>query len=141
MKNSKLVLLFFHFSFVFVAKAEKESYVEKGDKLMKNFCFDEAADAYKSAALRDTNDVIAWEKLGNAYLILDDYQSAEPVFKILSAHSLAKPIDKFYYGQVLRANGKYTEAQEAYTAFFKADSANSLAIEFKNFGEAIKPIL
>jgi outer membrane protein OmpA-like peptidoglycan-associated protein/tetratricopeptide (TPR) repeat protein len=141
MKNSALLLVLLSFSFVFVVKAEKESYVEKGDKLMKNFCFDQAADAYKTAATRDTNDVVAWEKLGNTYLILDDYQSAEPVYKILSTHPLAKPIDKFYYGQVLRANGKYTEAQEAYTAFFKADSSNSLAIEFKNFSESIKPIL
>jgi outer membrane protein OmpA-like peptidoglycan-associated protein/tetratricopeptide (TPR) repeat protein len=138
MKHSLVFLLVFSFAF---AKAEKESYVQKGDKLMKNFCFDQAADVYKIAADRDTNDIIAWEKLGNAYLILDDYKKAEPVYKTLSSHSLAKPIHHFYYGQVLRANGKYGEAQLAYTAFLKADTADARAQEFRNFAEAVKPFL
>lgn len=138
MKNKLLSILFIMLS-LFALKAEKDSYVAKGDKQMKNFCFDEAADLYKTAADRDTNDIVAWEKLGNAYLILDDYKSAEPVYKILSTHPLAQTIDKFYYGQVLRALGKYAEAQEAYTDFLKAAPNDSRAEEFKNFAEAVKP--
>lgn len=121
--------------------AEPDSYVQKGDKFMKDFCFSLAAEQYKTAADRDTNDIVAWEKLGNAYFILDDYKNAEPVYKVLSTHPLAKVLDKFYYGQVLRANGKYAEAQKAYTAFADGAPTDLRSEEFKNFYESIQPYI
>lgn len=131
------LLFLFMMSGSAATNAAEESYVQKGDKLMAAFCFDLAAEQYKTATDRDTNDVVAWEKLGNAYLILDDYKNAEPVYKVLSTHPLAKPIDRFYYGQVLRANGKYAEAQNAYNAFREAAPNDSRAVEFKGFYDAV----
>ncbi len=139
--KSKGLLFLFTFSGIAATNAAQESYVQKGDKLMSAFCFDLAAQQYKTAADRDTNDVNAWEKLGNTYLILDDYNNAEAVYRILSTHPLAKPIDRFYFGQVLRANGKYEEAQKAYSAFREAAPYDSRAEEFKNFYQEVKPLL
>ncbi|MES2621721.1 MAG: OmpA family protein, partial [Bacteroidota bacterium] len=119
----------------------QQSYVEKGDKLMKDFNFDQATEFYKKAADRDTNDVDAWEKLGNAYLLMDDYKSAEPVYKFLSIHPLAQAADKFYYGQVLRALGRYDEAHQAYSKFTEAAPNDSRAGEFKDFFLKLKPFL
>ncbi len=127
--------------FAFCPATDLSAWLKKGDKCLKNFRYDEAIDYYKKVAARDTNDFLAWEKLGNAYLILNDYKNAESVYKVLAENPLANHLNKFYYGQCLRANGKYDEAQKAYVEFAKAMPSDSRAIEFKAFAEKVKPLL
>jgi len=115
-------------------------FVVKGDKLMAKGFVDKAATLYKKAADKDANDVEAREKLGKTFLMTGDNTSAESVFKALSENPLAKHINKFYYAQVLRINGKYNEADAAYKQFASAVPNDPRSTEFKNFADDIKKL-
>lgn len=135
--NKILLLSFLLFT---VSASAQRSLVKRGELLMKQYKFEAAASLFKKAADADSNDVVAREKLGEAFMMTNDFQSAEAVFHMLANNPLANHINKFYYGQVLCINGKYDEAQKAYSSFAAAVPTDSRAIEFKNFGEEIKLI-
>jgi outer membrane protein OmpA-like peptidoglycan-associated protein/tetratricopeptide (TPR) repeat protein len=134
-----ITLLFLLFVIHPSAFAQK-NFVEKGDKLMRNFKFEKAAAMYKKAADKNANDVVAWQKLGNAFIMLGDNTSAEAIYQILTANSQSKPVDKFYYAQLLRNNGKYAEADAVYKNFAAALPADPRAAEFKNFADDVQPL-
>lgn len=115
-------------------------YVQKGDKLMRSSRFEKAASMYKKAVDKDANDIAALEKLANAFTMLQDFTSAEAIYKVLIANPQAKPVCKFYYAQLLRINGKYTEADAAYQSFAAAAPTDQRATEFKNFEEDVLPL-
>jgi outer membrane protein OmpA-like peptidoglycan-associated protein len=112
--------------------------VAKGDKFMSLFQFEKAASFYKKAADADLNNISAWDKLGQAFIMNADLQSAESIYKVLSENPLSSHEAKFRYAQLLRANGKYEEAQKAYESFAKAMPYDTRADEFLNFSEQIK---
>ena len=108
---------------------------------MKKGEYEKAAACYKTAADKNTNDVIAKEKLGKALMEQGDYQSAEAVYQLLASSPMAADINKFNYAQVLRINGKYDVAGMAYRSYFELHPAHPLANEFKNFAAKVQPLL
>lgn len=137
MKRSYLLVLSICISLsVFAGK----DYVKKGDKYMQAFKFEKAAAMYKKAADADANNVVAWEKLGRAFVLSGDNTSAEAIYKILSENPSASPVNKFYYAQQLRLAGKYEEAGAAYKAYAAAQPNDPRATEFKNFATDVKPL-
>ncbi len=107
---------------------------------MQAFKFEKAAAMYKKAADADANNVVAWEKLGRAFVLSGDNTSAEAIYKTLSDNPAATPINKFYYAQQLRLAGKYDEAGAAYKAYAAAQPNDPRAIEFKSFSDDVKPL-
>jgi outer membrane protein OmpA-like peptidoglycan-associated protein len=136
MKN-KFILFFCLLSFCLNA----QNYLKRGDRQMSNFHFAKAAANYKKAADRDAKDLPAWEKLGLALTLEEDYASAEAVYQSLITNPLAAPVNKFYLAQILRINGKYAQADSAYKSFAAASPNDSRAQEFKNFAADLKPLL
>ncbi|HLP20865.1 MAG TPA: tetratricopeptide repeat protein, partial [Chitinophagales bacterium] len=118
----------------------QNKYVKQGDKLMRKFRFEQAAAQYKKAVDADANNIEAWEKLANAFTTMADYKSAEAIYQALANNTSARPVNKFYYGQVLRINGKYADAAKAYKQFATASPNDPRAAEFKNFEEDIRPL-
>ena len=114
------ITLLFLLSVTYWSAFAQNNFVEKGDKLIRVFKFEKAAVMYKKAADRNVNDVVAWQKLGNAFIMLGDNTSAEAIYQILTANPQSKPVDKFYYAQLLRNNGKYAEADVVYKNFAAA---------------------
>jgi len=121
-----------------LATQAQGSLIAKGDKFMSRFQFDKAASVFKKAADRDSKDIVAWEKLGNALMLLGDLQSAEAVYASIIANPSANVINKFYYAQVLRANAKYEEAGKQYAAYVKAAPDDARNRFFLNFEETIQ---
>lgn len=119
----------------------QNSFVKKGDKLMRKFSFDRAAAMYRKAADADMNNLDVKEKLGNAYIAGGDYNSAIGIFKSLAENPQAKAKCLFTYAQLLRVQGKYAEADSAYKAFAVKAPADPRAVEFRNFGNDIQPLL
>jgi len=115
--------------------------IKRGDACMKMGTYDKAAAFYKKAADGNINDVSAKEKLGKALLESGDLQSAEAVYKLLAESPMAADINKFYYGQVLRMNGKYEVAAAAYQSYFDGHPNDPLAAEFKDFLNRVTPLL
>jgi hypothetical protein len=122
-------------------EAQNNADIKKGDACMEKGAYSRAATFYKKAANDDVMAVSANEKLGKALIALEDYQNAEKVYKSLASISPDGAINWFYYGQILRINGKYEEADKAYHAYFKAHSGDPLADEFKNFEAKVKRLL
>lgn len=116
-------------------------YIKKGDALLKKFELDKAAGQYKKAADRDSNDVVAWQKLGETFMLMADYPSAEAVFQTLAAKSIAPKTAIFFYAQALRNNGKYQAADSAYKAFTAVEPTDSRSSEFRNFYTDVKSLL
>ncbi|HLP50478.1 MAG TPA: OmpA family protein [Chitinophagales bacterium] len=133
-------LLLFCLVVIVIGCNARNAYVKKGDKLMRKFRFEQAAAQYKKAVDADANNLDAWEKLANAFTTMADYKSAEAIYQALANNSAARPVNKFYYGQVLRINGKYADAAKAYTQFAIASPNDPRAAGFKNFEEDIKPL-
>ncbi len=137
MKYTLTLLLFLLLTLPTIAQ---RSLVKRGELELKRFRFDEAASLFKKAADADSNDVVAREKLAEAFMLTNDFQSAEAVYRTLSENPTANQINKFYYGQVLCINGKYGEATKAFNAFVVASPNDTRAIEFKNFADEINAI-
>ncbi|MFM2307567.1 MAG: hypothetical protein RLZZ367_2236 [Bacteroidota bacterium] len=115
--------------------------IKKGDKLMLKLKFEKAAALYKKASDVNPNNTEALEKLGNAFLAMGDYNSAESVYQALAANPQARPVCKFTYGQILRVKGKYAEASKAYADFAIAAPGDPRAREFKQFADEIKQLV
>ncbi len=124
-----------------VALAFGQELVKRGDKAMGAYKFAKAASIYKKAVDADPKNIVALEKLGNALRLSGDYQSAEAIYKLLMANPLTTPLSKFYYGQVLVVNGKYTEADSVFTAFADASPKDQRSEEFRNFAKKLAPLL
>ena len=92
-----------------------------------------AAAFYKKAADNNFSDMAAKEKLAKAFMALGDYQSAEAVYQVLAGSPMAAVINKFYYAQVLRLNGKYEVADIQYRAYAQEHPNDPLNDEFRNF--------
>ncbi|HRG89434.1 MAG TPA: hypothetical protein PLW44_10470, partial [Chitinophagales bacterium] len=116
-------------------------FVKKGDKLMRRHNFKRAAAMYSKAADADINNLDAREKLGNALIASADYDSAIAVYKSLADNPLSKAQCLFTYAQLLRVQGKYAEADSAYKAFAVKAPDDPRAIELRNFGNDIQPLL
>lgn len=130
-----LILIAFGFSM------HAQDFIKRGDTQMSNFRFEKAAASFKKAADLNANDTAAWQKLGMALMMQEDYSSAEAIYKTIVANPLSAPINKFYLAQVLRINGKYDEAGKAYKEFALALPNDSRAHEFKNFADDVRPLL
>jgi len=114
--------------------------IRKGDVCMQNGAYAKAASFYKKAADGDLSDVTAKEKLAKAFMALGDYASAEAVYQVLAASPKAGAIDKFYYAQVLRMNGKYEVADIQYRAYAEAHPNDPLNDEFRNFATNVQAL-
>ena len=120
------------------AFAQDTRNVKRGDVFMKKGDYATAASFYKKAADENMNDLVAKEKLAKAFKELGDFQSAEAVYHILATSPTADVINKFYYAQMLRMNGKYDVAGMQYKAYFEARPDDPLAVEFRNFATNIQ---
>ncbi len=138
MKKKFSILLVFT---CLVCVASAQDFIMRGDRQMHNSKFGKAAASYKKAVDLDTKDTAAWQKLGMALMMQEDYTSAEAIYKAIVANPISSPINKFYLGQVLRINGKYDEAGKAYKDFALASPNDSRANEFENFGEDVMPLI
>lgn len=111
----------------------QSSNIKKGDACMQKAEYAQAAAFYKKAADYNFSDMAAKEKLAEAFMAMGDYQSAEAVYQILAGSPIAAAINKFYYAQVLRMNGKYEVAGIQYKAYFDEHPNDPLSEEFRNF--------
>jgi tetratricopeptide (TPR) repeat protein len=136
----KIFYVVFVFTIGLMSAQAQTNLLAQGDKFMTRFQFDKAAAIYKKAADRDSKDIVAWEKLGNALMFMGDLQSAEAVYSTIITNPSANVVNKFYYAQVLRSNGKYTEAGKYYAEFAKAAPDDARNRYFLNFDETVQAL-
>ncbi len=72
--------------------------LKRADRNMKHFDFAKAAENYKIAADKAPNDNSIKEKLGRAYVLLEDHANAEAVYAQIVKSPSSQAINKLYYG-------------------------------------------
>lgn len=130
----KIALTFLSGLIAFSLTAQKSG-LREGDRLFKAFNYKEAAEVYSEVVTKYPNHLEANEKLARAYVLAEDYANAEAVYANIVKLPDASAVNRFYYAQALRANGKYEEAEKEYDAFAKANHNDPRAAEFENGAE------
>jgi len=122
------------------AISQNEADIKKGDVCMDKAEYTKAAIYYRRAAESSPKSVVLYRKLAKALMAVSDYLNAEPVYSLICSSVPDSSIDHFYYAQVLRRNGKYSESDKAYQAYFREHPDDQLAGEFLYFGDNAKQI-
>ena len=127
--NSKYILTIAFCFFVsrFFAQTLKEKHA---DKLYESFAYVQAADIYKDLASKNnTNDKIN-RRLADCYNKIGDFKSSEIWYKKLVDAGKAEPEELYSYSQILKANGKYNEADAVLNNFYSIKSTDTRGKEY-----------
>lgn len=95
--------------------------IKRGNKLFEAGEYAEAIPAYERG-LKKKSDAGAMENLANCYRITKNYPKAEDWYaKTIAANPNCNPMVYFYYGMVLRSNGKNNEARQQFQHYLAKD--------------------
>ncbi|HTF04797.1 MAG TPA: OmpA family protein [Bacteroidia bacterium] len=119
----KLIILFFLVALAIPVGAQ----IKRGDRFFYSGDYARAIPAYEKG-LRKKKDPAAMENLANAYRITKNYVKAEEWYaKTVEANPNCHPLVYFYYGMVLKNNGKIPEARVQLMKFMNLDPQNAYA--------------
>lgn len=123
----KQILRYSLLAFVLLLTLPLSSQVRRGNKLYAAGEFSRAIPAYERG-LRKKADAQAMENLANCYRISKNYQKAEEWYaKAVAANPNCNPMVYFYYGMVLRNNGKNAEARKQFQHYLQQDPKDKKA--------------
>lgn len=118
MKKIKSISVLLLLLFVNVSFAQ----LKRANKYYDNYEYVKAIQLYKKAVKKSDNKE-ALEKIANSYRLTKNYKESEKYYAQLVKLSNVAPINNFYYGMVLKNNGKIDEAKEQFKIY--ANSAPS----------------
>lgn len=116
-------------------------FVAAGDKAYAALAYAKAVDNYERAAEAAVPDSGYASKLARSYLNLRDFKHAETWFARATAQPQATAKDQYDYAQVLRANGKFGEADKwlrTYELKNVADSRAKRQANASTYGERLR---
>ncbi len=90
--------------------------LKRANKYYDNYEYIKAIQLYKKAVKKKDNKE-ALEKIANSYRLTKNYKEAEGYYAQLVKQSGVTPINNFYYGMVLKNNGKIDEAKEQFKIY------------------------
>ncbi|MCS7072912.1 MAG: LysM peptidoglycan-binding domain-containing protein [Bacteroidia bacterium] len=93
--------------------------LKKANRHFKNQEYATAIPLYKEALAKDSS-AVAMENLAACYRELQLHKDAEYWYSRVVKKGIGLPTTRLYYGQELRANGKYEEAKKQLQEFLKA---------------------
>jgi tetratricopeptide (TPR) repeat protein len=93
--------------------------INKATEFMGAGKYSEAVQVLESARLQGAAVQADLINLAYCYLMLHDYAKAEEVYAVLVEDKNIEPKQIFFYGEVLRINGKYNEAKKRYQQFLE----------------------
>ena len=83
----------------------------QADKAVEAWDYTTAIVLYQQILTRHANDVEIKAKLADCYRLVNDPEHAERWYAEVVQDTNCKPVNKLYYGMMLQANGKCTEAK------------------------------
>jgi len=119
----KIAFLFFILAMAFPLAAQ----IKRGHRFFEAGDYSRAIPAYEKG-LRKKNDIKAMVNLANAYRITKNYAKAEEWYaKAVAADPNCHPMVHFYYGMVLKNNGKIADARVELLKYMNLDPQNKFA--------------
>lgn len=96
--------------------AQAQSDLRKANKLYRQNEYAAAVPYYKKAIQADSNEVALYG-IASCYRLTNNYKEAELWYGEIIRLDIAQPIHRYYYGQVLKSNGKYEKAKEQFQKY------------------------
>lgn len=93
--------------------------INKASEFMGAGKYSEAVQVLESARLQGVAAQADLINLAYCYIMLHDYAKAEEVYAVLVEDKNIDPKQYFFYGEVLRINGKYNEAKGRYQQYLE----------------------
>lgn len=114
--------------------------LNKANKFYENYNYANAIPLYEKI-VKKKNNPVAIQNLANCYRVTKNYVKAEELFARAVQLENIDPINYFYYGEVLKSNGKFEEAERQFEKYSKLAPADKVTeIEIKSIDE-IKKVL
>ncbi len=88
-------------------------------EFMNDGKYGQAVDVIENLRLKNSAALPDLVNLAYCYIMLHDYVKAESIYAEVVANKKAEPRQFFFYGELSRINGKYTEAKQWYQEFLK----------------------
>lgn len=103
----------------------------RANNTYNNLNYIEAIEMYKT--LNDKKPSLDYKiKIAEAYRKSNQYNEAEAWYSKIVTDELADPIFNFYYGEVLRNNGKYELATTYYEKYYEVNNKTKSYVEASN---------
>jgi len=100
--------------------------LKKANRYYDSYDYPKAIRLYTKAVKKNEN-AEALEKLANSYRLTKKYPQAELYYARLVKLPNIDPINHFYYGMVLKNNGKIDEAKEQFRAYVNSAPNDKVA--------------
>ncbi|WP_044015019.1 OmpA family protein [Hymenobacter sp. APR13] len=99
----------------------------KADKRFAQGEYETAIELYKADVAKGKNVATANYRVAEAYRLSNRIEQAESYYKAAIDGGVKAPDVVFYYGQALKANGKFDEAAQQFDAYTQASAGRALA--------------
>ncbi|MBC8085262.1 MAG: PD40 domain-containing protein [Hymenobacter sp.] len=99
----------------------------KADKRFARGEYETAIELYKADVARGKNTALSNYRIGEAYRLSNRVEQAEGYYKAALDGGAKAPDAAFYYGQALKANGKFEEAAQQFDAYVEKSAGRTLA--------------
>ncbi len=114
MKKIKTVTLLF----LLIITTSVNAQLKRANKYYDRYDYAKAVPIYKRI-LKNQEDMEVLEKIANSYRLLRNYQEAEEYYARLVTLPEIKPINYFYFGEVLKNNNKADAAKFQYVRYLQ----------------------
>ena len=99
--------------------------MSKADKRFARGEYETAIELYKADVAKGKDVATANYRLAEAYRLSNRIEQAETYYKAAIDGGVKAPDAQFYYGQALKANGKYDEAAQQFDAYTQANAGRA----------------
>lgn len=123
-----LVLVLFLGQALFLG-AQQNNQLKKGDKFYEALAYPLAIKHYEKG-LKKERELRSMERLADAYKNIGDPVNSEKWYSELVKTKGSSPINKFYYGETLMTNGKYSAARTWFEAYLQTGENPKRAAAF-----------
>ncbi len=90
------------------------------DRMYDELAYYKAVELYEDLAKKSKPDIHAVRRTAECYRLIDDNKNAEIWYSKLVQNPGVQPEDYYYYGQMLKSNEKYKEANVQMEKFYEA---------------------
>lgn len=126
MRFSKIILtLSLTILVAFQMSAQNDGRINRAASYYDKFDFETAADIYKKVIDKDPTNLVAKQKLADCYRLMNKPVEAEYWYSTLVGIEGTDVMNKYYYAQMLRANGKYDDAKKYYREYMALRPSDS----------------
>jgi outer membrane protein OmpA-like peptidoglycan-associated protein/tetratricopeptide (TPR) repeat protein len=108
----------------------QNSDTKKADQLYERLQYTDAIDAYEKLLKQGKGNRFVFERLANSYYYINDTKKAETYYKRVAKGRNVAPEVLYNYAQSLKANGKFSDYNDAMQQFAEAAPNDSRAKEF-----------